>query len=717
MTTRDAAGVAAFSTGVPNLDEILGGGLPANTLNILAGEPGTGKTILAQQIMFHHVRKHPDHRVLYLTTLSEPAMKVIRYLQEFRFYDADAFGSKVVYRDVGGYLREHPPEELIEEIMRLVEEVQPTLLCIDSFKAIRDLMAGAEPFRRFAYDLSVRLASAACTTLLLGEYEDADGSGGAEFAVADGIVQLRRGLAYGELSRFIAVKKMRGQAMNMGEHPFSISTEGIRVITPMLALQRMRATPEEVPPSLVPTGVAGLDDVLLGGVPAGRSVVVTGVSGSGKTTLGLQFIVEGARRGEKGLLYSFEEPRERILELAERFGWSLAKYVDDGLVRLVSVPVTDIRVDEDLEGLMRNADEFRPRRVVVDSFSLFLHKVDSVPAQRDIAFQLVSLVQRVGATALLLSDATSREGAREARAPVEETIADGTIRLTMDLRGGKRVSNLEVYKMRGIDHVRGQHRMDIAEDGVRVYYRSPAARAGSSEPPAITFSPVEDLVAGDVPYDHMWLVRGGPGLGKSVWALQFAVERLRSGESVLFVTTDSSARTILSGLERLGVLTDPYLESGMLVVRSVEDHPELDLEDPESFSTVMSQWIERMPKPCASILDSLTPLMMGLPPEQFKVLLTRRRQLVNRDDVAILNTVMAGDDALQPYLTNHYDMVIDLYTPNWGDLRMAGDADKPVMRLVKARGLKVDTRPYPYRVRSEGGVVVQKEFYRAPSGG
>lgn len=712
----EAPQVRVYTTGIPNLDNLLGGGLPANTLNILAGEPGTGKTILAQQLMFHHVREHPDHRVLYLTTLSEPAMKVIRYLQNFTFYDADSFGSKVVYRDVGGYLREHPPGDLLEEIMRLVEEVQPTILCIDSFKAIRDLMPGQEQFRRFSYDLSVRLASAQCTSLLLGEYDTADAANGAEFAVADGIIEMRRGFAYGEPSRFIAVKKMRGQAMNMAAFPFAISKDGVRVITPILTLQEMRPTVLDAP-RLVPTGILGLDDLLLGGIPAGRSIVLSGVSGSGKTTLGLQFIIEGARRGERGLLYSFEETEERLVGLAEGFGWDIRKYVADGIIKVVSIPVTDIHVDQNLEEMIRLVDEFRPQRIVLDSFSLFLHKVESPPEQRDRAFQLVSMVQRAGATCLLLSDLPIREATRGSRPAVEETVADGTIFLTMELRSGKRIRNIEVYKMRATDHVRGQHRMDIGDDGIRVYYRSATRVGPKDELPAITYSPVDDLVGGEIPYDHQWLVRGGPGLGKSVWALQFAVERLRSGESVLFVTTDSNAKTVLAGLERLGVLTDPYLESGMLVVRSVEDHPELDLEDPESFSTTISEWIDKMPKPCARILDSLTPLMMGMQPEQFKVFLTRRRQLVNRTDVSVFDTVMSTGDQLQMYLTNHYDMVVDLYTPDWGDLRMAGDSEKPVMRMVKARGLKVDTRPYPYRVRSEGGVVVQKEFYRPQAGG
>ena len=704
--------VGQLSTGIPNLDGLLGGGLPANTLNIVAGEPGTGKTILAQQAMFHFVKQHPQARVLYLTTLSEPAMKVIRYLQTFTFYDADAFGTRVVYRDIGGYLRDHPTKELLDEILRLVEEVQPAVLCIDSFKAIRDLMPSQEEFRRFCYDLSVRLASAACTTLLLGEYDDVETAEGAEFAVADGIIQMRKGMLHGEMHRMVRVNKMRGQPMNMGEFPFAISNEGIRIFTPALSLQRMPTVPVPATPTeRLSTGIAGLDDLLLGGIPAGRSVMLSGVSGSGKTTLGLQFLIEGARRGERGIMFSFEETPERLDQLAHGFGWDLAKHVDEGLLRVVSVPLTDIRVDENLEEMIALVEDFQPKRVVVDSFSVFLHKVDHASVQRDKAFQITNMVQRAGAVAVLISDVPSHEANRVSRFGVEETVVDGTIVLSTDLRHGKRARYVEVYKMRTTDHVRGRHRMDIGRDGMRVFYKSPFQRQDVEAPAVITFSPTEDIVEGEIPYDHAWLVRGGPGSGKSVWAIQFAVERLRSGESVLFVATEASSKTVLSAMERLGLLTEPYVESGQLVVRSVEETPELDLEDPESFINVVSSWIDAMPKPCARVVDSLTPLLIGLSAEEFKSMLTKRRLLVPSPQVSMLDTVMASSDVLQSYLTNHFDVVIDLYTPDWGDLKGADDRGRPVMRVVKARGVRVDTRPYPFRISREGGVVVQKDFY------
>ena len=141
-------------------------------------------------------------------------------------------------------------------------------------------------------------------------------------------------------------------------------------------------------------------------------------------------------------------------------------------MKIVAIPVTEIHVDQNLEEMIETVDAFRPKRIVLDSFSIFLHKVESPADQRDRAFQLVSLVQRAGATALLLSDLPVREAQRPSRPAVEETVADGTIFLTMELRSAKRIRSIEVYKMRATDHVRGQHRMDIGDDGIRVFYRS-----------------------------------------------------------------------------------------------------------------------------------------------------------------------------------------------------------------------------------------------------
>lgn len=179
-----------MSTGSANLDAMLGGGLPRYSLNVLAGRPGSGKTVLAQQLAFHHVAEDQGARALYLTTLSEPAIKVVRYMQGFAFFDVDAFGERVRYHDIAPLFRHEPIAEVGSAILALVEEHDADLLIIDSFKAIRDLCADATSFRQLVFHLSVQLASARCTSILVGEYHDAEVREGAEFAVADAPVEL-----------------------------------------------------------------------------------------------------------------------------------------------------------------------------------------------------------------------------------------------------------------------------------------------------------------------------------------------------------------------------------------------------------------------------------------------------------------------------------------------------------------------------------------------
>ncbi len=306
-------------TSIPNLDAILGGGIPAYSLNIVAGQPGTGKTIMAQQILFGHIRppagvgeKQEEIKTLYITTLSEPALKVVRYMQHFAFFDSARFGEQVIYRDIGSFVRKHSLPEVIDHIISLADEHRPEIIVIDSFKAIRDLCLNLSDFRVFSHGLAVRLASARCTTFLVGEYDRAEIAEGAEFAVADGIIYLNIARQQGEERRFLQVVKMRGRAAKMASFPFIISENGVRILSPALTLRR-REMGLETEEEQASTGILGLDGLLRSGIARGRSVILSGVSGTGKTALALQFLIHGAQEGEKGILFSFEETPGRVL--------------------------------------------------------------------------------------------------------------------------------------------------------------------------------------------------------------------------------------------------------------------------------------------------------------------------------------------------------------------------------------------------------------------
>jgi len=155
--------------GEPRLDEILGGGLLPNSINLIMGLPGSGKTILAQQYLFANAT--PTAPGLYLTTVSEPLEKVLRYGQTLEFFDATAVGSRVFYEALGPRLAEQSPlSSVLDRIIDLLRERKPGMIVFDSFKALHPYARDAEDFRRFLHDLSGRLSAYPATSLWIGEY-------------------------------------------------------------------------------------------------------------------------------------------------------------------------------------------------------------------------------------------------------------------------------------------------------------------------------------------------------------------------------------------------------------------------------------------------------------------------------------------------------------------------------------------------------------------
>ena len=703
-----------LETGVPNLEHLLGGGVPAFSLNIIAGQPGTGKTILAHQIAFHNTRISPEAKVLILTTLSEPVIKMIRYMQHFSFFDEAFFGDRIQHLDIGQIIRDEKLAEVAKHVEHHIFEHNPDMVIIDSFKAISDLSPSDGDFRRFCYELSISLAAARCTSFLVGEYDKPEIAAGAEFAVADGILYLEIDQAHGETLRRIWVRKMRGCAADLAPTPFFISTDGIRVMGP-----RIFSTREKVPADqrggIIPTGITGLDQLLQGGMLPGRGVILSGVSGTGKTTLGLQFMVMGALSGKRGMIFSFEESTGSLHRLASGFGWDLAALERDGLLKIAYTPQNAIRTEEHMDWMLGEVLAFKPDRLLVDSFSVFLYKVKDESLQREKTFQIASVVRETGTQALLISDIPAADPHRLSRFGVEETVLDGTIVLCSEMIGQKRRRFLEVFKMRGVDNIPGRHRMDITSRGILVYYCQPPTGPRRIEPPAITFEPIQHLVRGKLRYGSSWLIRGTPGVGKSTLAFQFAVQALQRKEAVLFVAIDSPVVEVIKSMENLNFLPEPYLESGKLVILDAfkASGGDLDLADPESLLFTLAGKLEKMTGPTVLLLDSLSPVSMGYKNEDFVSLVYRKNRLLGRENLAVLDIILSGsmEESHQYSLMNAYDIVIDLFTPDWGEMKFAGQSGYRALKMTKVRGARVDGRPYPYIISTNDGLVVQKDYY------
>jgi circadian clock protein KaiC len=363
-TTQGEAAVfddRRVTTGNAQTDAILGGGIPANSITILMGQPGTGKTVLAEQILFENADE--ARPVLYLTTLSEPLSKVITYLQRFDFYDASKLGTSVIYDDIGHALVEHGIAAVVTRVRDAIEQIQPKVIVIDSFKAIHELAGSIAEMRRLVFDMAGLLAAYDVTTLLVGEYIGEHVATYPEFAVADAIVELARRTTGRRDERFLRVLKLRGSGFQEGSHAFRIGKAGLSVFP--------RLVSPEVPPDYRPlrervtTGVENLDPLLDGGFWAGSSTLVGGGAGSGKTTFGLSFALEGVRKGEPSLYVNFQENPVQLARSLHALGADGAEH-DQGLHLYYASPV-ELEIDSIVVEMFDTIRRHGVRRVVIDA--------------------------------------------------------------------------------------------------------------------------------------------------------------------------------------------------------------------------------------------------------------------------------------------------------------------------------------------------------------
>ena len=664
-------------TSVPNLDEALCGGLPRFTCQLLAGQPGIGKTILAQQIAFGCLSSELGP-VVYLTTVSEPTQKIVRFMQQFSFFDPAAFGEQIIFQNIGDVLRDVPLNGGIDHIMQIVERHKPQLLIIDSFRAIRDLRSNLdrtgertfEPseqlrdsFRLFCFDLASRLAAARCTTLLIGEYSRQHIADGAEFAIADGIIYLEMSDRYGERLRNLEIVKLRGSAIDLQPRPFLIDGDGIRV----LANGTSDAPVRDGRTDRVGTGVAGLDRLLGGGIPGNRAVLLSGQSGSGKTTLAMQFLMEGAKLGQKGLMISVEESAPRLRELAASFGWDLEAAEKDGLITLLHIPQTDVRVVKDTERFRTLLQNHDIERICIDSVSVFLHRITEASVQREMAYRIVSMIRASGATGLLLSDVPSDDRVRFSRTGVEETVVDGIITLSMSPSDYGHRRFIQVFKMRACRHATGRKRMAITERGVEVFAERPLRTPPADPIPSLYLPPVRPLFGQSPPHGLAWLLRGSSGSGKTQLAQRVAVDGLTHNEAVLYIAADIPGYRLRTDLTARGLDVDGLTSAGFLSLVATDETPAgrdplLDPSDPEGLLHRLSRMVAEMPRPIRIIVDSLWPIAANLSPKQFSAFVRQKNSWLRSPDVTVVDTLLDGVFDLNGdmQVANSYDIVLDL---------------------------------------------------------
>jgi circadian clock protein KaiC len=467
-TTRARRGAGTlFTTGIAPLDRILGGGIPPYSVVILAGEPGTGKTILSQQILFANAT--PERRAVYLTTLSESPMKTTRYQSMFSFFDPTKFGESVIYMDVGQLIRKQGLAQAADNIADQVREIQPQVIVIDSFKAIHDLAGSVSEMRTFIYDLAIEFSAMQSTTLLVGEYSREDIARMPEFAVADGIIWLYTQNRDDKQERFLQIVKMRGADHDSGAFNFAVRQNGINIFAPQwVAPPDLSATRGDQ----VKTGIPELDGLLRGGIPRGSPFLVSGEAGTGKTTLGMQFIYRGAaEHGDNAVYFSYEETPAQIRESASRFGFDFKALEEQGKLQIHYTPLPEVNAYEELIRMSDAIQSISAKRAVIDSLTMLTHRVEDRGEIRRYVYQLTAMLKSNGCTALITTDPPVGSG-EVSRYGVEESIIDGVLvlKLVREKRGRQRY--LEVYKLRGVNHSSGDHLMRITSEGIQLFPRA-----------------------------------------------------------------------------------------------------------------------------------------------------------------------------------------------------------------------------------------------------
>lgn len=479
-------------TGVRGLDEILGapadgsssgdastggGGLPEYSFNILAGAPGSGKTTLAHQIMFANASS--DTPALYFTILGEPAIKMLRYQQQFSFFDRSKVDGAIRFINLSQVVMRNDLGAVLDTIVKEVEDADARIVIVDSFRTVirrvkameRTTAPGEMELQGFVQRLALHLTSWQATSFLVGEYVEAEMRDNPVFTVADGLLWLYQAIERNSVVRKLQVMKLRGQESVPGLHTFRITSDGLQCFPRTFGLvgsSSRRTTPKGR--TRLSTGIPTLDTLMSGGIPEGDSLLIAGASGTGKSMFATHYIHEGIKRGEPGVVAIFEEIPEEYLNRASDVGLDMRQAVEDGALKLLYLRPLDLSVDETVHEIVSAVRKIDAKRVVIDSLVGF--EMALAPGFRDefreSLYRMIGALVRLGVTVVSTVEVEDDFTSMGLSQFGISCLADDIIRLRYVSIEGQLRKMLVVIKMRGSTHSIDMHELVITSKGIGI---------------------------------------------------------------------------------------------------------------------------------------------------------------------------------------------------------------------------------------------------------
>jgi circadian clock protein KaiC len=457
--------IRKLPTGVPGLDEILGGGLPEYSFNIIAGGPGCGKTTLAHQIVFANASRETP--ALYVTVLGEPAVKMLRYQQQYTFFDPSMLDGAIRFVNLSQQALDEDLNAVLQAIVSEVEAANARIVVVDSFRTVvRKAQAKSSEMelQGFVQRLALQLTSWQATSFLVGEYVEAEIRDNPVFTVADGLLWLYQSIERNSIVRKLQVIKTRGQETVPGLHTFRITSDGLQTFprTFGLAEESERAKGSR----RLSTGVRSLDALMDGGILDGNSILVGGPSGAGKSILAAHFIAEGLAHGEPGVIVVFEELPTDFVRRAALLGMDF----DTPQVKVIYIRPLDLSVDEALYEIVNAVKEIGAKRVALDSLVGFEMALapDFRHEFRESLYRMIGALKRIGVTVLSTVEIEERFDEMSLSNFAISFLADDILRLRYVSINGQWRRMLLVVKTRSSAHTIDMWEYKITAKGLLI---------------------------------------------------------------------------------------------------------------------------------------------------------------------------------------------------------------------------------------------------------